>query len=112
LILLLRQVRALAVESAWRRKRLTSTKVADRDSYVRVGLQPDEFLFANSAVIVETQPPMDPREARKAIGVLKSNNRVTVSKDGRRATWAVPEDLQLVGTFFRSAHCCRTPGER
>jgi Subtilase family len=83
------------VESAWRRKRLTSTKVSDRDSYVRVGLHRDEFLFANSAVIVETRPPMDPREARKAIGVLKSNNRVTVSKDGRRATWAVPEDLPV-----------------
>jgi hypothetical protein len=72
---------------------MTPAKATDRASGVSVDLRRDEFLLPRSTVTIETRAPMEPDEARKAIGVPKVDNVVKVSRDGKQATWSPPEDL-------------------
>ena len=58
------------------------------------GIQPDEFLFPGSSVVVEAAQPIDVESALKTIGVPRADNHVEVGGRGRRATWRPPEGLR------------------
>jgi hypothetical protein len=77
-----------------------------------IAIQPDEFLFPGSSVVVETTRPMDAELAQQSIGVAREDNAVKVASTGRTATWTPPEDLTPGAHLLQVGPLVSTDGDQ
>lgn len=61
---------------------------------VVANIVPNEVLFPNSTLIVESRLALDPRSAQSAIVVRGEKGQVRLTRGARRATWSSEEPLQ------------------
>ncbi|MBC8088269.1 MAG: S8 family serine peptidase [Phycisphaerae bacterium] len=62
-------------------------------SGLTVSISPNEIVFPNAAIGIETRSPLDPESAQGGITVRGTRGAVKLSLGGRRATWSADESI-------------------
>ena len=65
---------------------------------IEIGVEPHEVVLGAPKLTVRSQSPLDPEAARASIGVASVHGTVTLSRDGRTATF-VPDEGLLPGSY-------------
>src|SRR5207247_8489924 len=60
---------------------------------IELGVEPHEVVLGAPKLTVRSRSPLDPEAARASIGVVSVHGTVTLSRDGRTATFVPDEGL-------------------